>query len=86
MVVSSDTPYNSLVMFLHLLMFDGMVSLKMVNKAISSSVSYLLGSGSYLVYSYFSSHFLPSRIIIVASPPSSTMMFGPKSPGQSKAL
>jgi hypothetical protein len=42
--------------------------------------------GKDLSFSYFSSHLAPYKIIIVASPPSSTMISGPFPPGKFKAL
>lgn len=85
-MVSSEHPWKSFNKFLNLLTSEGITSLKTPINYYSSSVEYLLGSGSSLVYSYFSSHFFPSKIIIVASPPSSTKMLGPLPSGQTKAL
>ena len=62
------------------------VSPIILNNSLSSSYSYLLGSGNYLVLSYVFSHSNPFKIIIVASPPSSTIVVGPLPSGHVKAL
>lgn len=85
-VVSSEQPQKSFNKFLNLLGLAGMVSLKTSINFYSSSVSYLLGSGKDLFFSYSSSHFFPYKIIMVASPPSSTKMLGPVPSGQIKAF
>jgi len=45
----------------------------------------VFGSGKVLSLSYYSSNFLPKRIIIVASPPSSTIRSGPFPSGKVSA-
>jgi len=71
--------------FLHLFGSDGIVFFNISNKAFSSSVVTVLESGNLPSLSYYSSNFFPSKIIIVASPPSSTMMFGPFPSGHVRA-
>lgn len=63
-----------------------MTSFKISNKYFSSSQEALEGSGKDLFYSYWISHFFPSKSIMEASPPSSTRMLGPFPSGQTRAL
>lgn len=63
-----------------------MVSFNISINTLSSSVSYLEGSGNYLLFSYSISHFFPYNIIMVASPPSSTNILGPLPSGHIKAF
>merc|ERR1712096_577824 len=64
-VVSSEIPTIFLTMVVHFFGF-------------SSRLSVLEGSGFSFVAAYFASHFAPSWISKAASPPSSTIKFGPK--------
>ena len=72
--------------FLKRLGFLGISRFSNEYNSLSSSLSTLLGSGNYPVYSYLASHSAPSNINKVISPPSSTIKFGPDSSPQSIAL
>jgi hypothetical protein len=72
--------------YLNLLVFLGISLFNNSYKALSSSASHLLGSGSSLVYSYLYSHSQPSKSKIVISTPSSTIVVGPSPFPQSNAL
>lgn len=61
-----------------------MVSAKTSINTLSSSVSNFEGSGKDLDFSYSASHLDPYKIIMVASPPSSTKILGPVPSGHIK--
>ena len=77
MVVSSDIPLISDPSLLNLFGSYGITLAKKAKRAFSSLLSASFGSGKDLSYSYYFSNFYPRSIIIVASPPSSTIRFGP---------
>lgn len=76
-MVSSEQPWKSFNKSLNLVGAEGILFFKILNKALSSAVAYDSGLGNSLFYSYLISHFFPSKIIMEASPPSSTKMLGP---------
>lgn len=84
-VVSSETPFKFFAKFLNLFGYFGIESLISLSNSISSSQSASSGFGSFPVFSYSSSYFVPQRSKIVASPPSSTRRSGPLPSGHVKA-
>jgi len=76
-VVSSEIPLISAPSLLNLLGSYGITYAKNFNRAFSSLLSADFGSGRVASFSNYFSNLYPSKIIIVASPPSSTMRVGP---------
>mmetsp|Transcript_35261 Transcript_35261/g.104293 ORF Transcript_35261/g.104293 Transcript_35261/m.104293 type:complete len:271 (-) Transcript_35261:18-830(-) len=84
-VVSSETPTSCLAILVQRSGCTGRPSLMICRTILNSGFSVVDGSGSVLSLAYAASALTPSWMSRVASPPSSTMMFGPSEPGQVRA-